>query len=109
VLLGTSWFMDMSTPDRYGFLHPTGTNVGGHEWRSIGADRDKRCPDGTRGAVRMVNSWGRKWANFGRAWVTFGDLDRLIKENGEAVTATEIRVAMFADVPSQTQIYSQMA
>jgi len=102
VLLGTTWYMGMSNPDKNDFLEVSGRDVGGHEWRAIGADRDKRCPDGSRGAVRMVNSWGYKWSDNGRAWVSFTDLDRLIKENGEAVTATEIRVAMFSDIKITT-------
>lgn len=92
IVVGTSWFMDMFTPDRMGFLEPTGEDVGGHEWLIIGADLDERCPDGGQGAVRMVNSWGRGWADHGRAWVSIKDLDFLIKHDGEAVTPLEIKV-----------------
>lgn len=91
VLVGTWWYLDMANPP-YGFLEARGENLGGHEWRIVGADRDKLCPDDTWGACRMVNSWGRGWGDKGRAWVSFNTLDRLIKEDGEAVTATEIRV-----------------
>lgn len=92
VLVGTDWFADMFEPKDH-FLHPTGDNQGGHEWRIIGADRDKHCPDGTHGAARMVNSWGSKWADHGRAWISFKDLDFLIKKDGEAVTVDELKVA----------------
>lgn len=94
VLVGTSWFVDMFTPAAPdGFIHPTGQDVGGHEWRIVGADRDKKCPDGTSGAVRMINSWGTGWGDQGRAWVSFKDLDFLIKNQGEAVTVDELKIA----------------
>jgi hypothetical protein len=93
VLVGTSWFKDMFTPDKEGFIHPQGENVGGHEWRIRGANRDRRCPDGTKGAVRMVNSWGVGWGDVGQAWLSFPDLDKLIKQDGEAVTVDEIKLA----------------
>jgi C1A family cysteine protease len=93
VLVGTTWYRDMFTPDKFGFIRPNGAEEGGHEWRIIGADRDLRCSDGTRGAVRMVNSWGHGWGDLGRAWVSFADLDKLVKNNGEAVTSDELKVA----------------
>jgi Papain family cysteine protease len=94
VLVGTSWFRDMFTPhNKTGFIHPTGADDGGHEWRIIGADRDKIGDDGKKGAVRMVNSWGKKWGLQGRAWIGFDDLDFLIKHDGEAVTVDELKVA----------------
>jgi hypothetical protein len=91
VLVGTNWLRDMFTPDHFGFIEAIGVVDGGHEWRIIGADRDKTCYDGSKGAVRMVNSWGRNWGDNGRAWVSFADLDKLIKAEGEAATATEIK------------------
>jgi C1A family cysteine protease len=41
----------------------------------------------------MVNSWGTGWGLKGRAYLTFETLDRLIKMEGEAAVATEIKVA----------------
>ena len=93
VLVGTNWYMDMFTPNVHnGFMEVSGTLAGGHEWRIIGADLDKHCPDASIGAVRMVNSWGYGWADHGRAWLSIKDLDKLIKDNGEAVTALEIKL-----------------
>lgn len=95
VIVGTWWTLDMfpATKTSHGYyLEPTGSNEGGHEWRIIGADRDRWTPDGSKGAVRMVNSWGTGWAEKGRAWVSFKALDHLIKDEGEAVTAPEIRL-----------------
>jgi hypothetical protein len=92
VVVGTNWWTDMFTPDRWGFLDAMGQIEGGHEYRLVGAYRDKTCPDGSKGAVRMVNSWGRGWGSGGRAWISFATLDKLIKDDGEAVTAPEIKL-----------------
>jgi hypothetical protein len=92
VLVGSDWFLDMMAVDRDGFIHPEGENYGGHEWRLVGTDLDRPTPNGTKGASRLVNSWGRKWAQIGRAWIANSDLDLLIKRNGEAVTSPEIKL-----------------
>lgn len=95
VLAGTNWTLDMfkgvKTSHGY-YLEPTGSNEGGHEWRIRGADRDRWTPDGSKGAVRMVNSWGKGWLEGGQARVSFRALDQLIKDQGEAVTSTEIKL-----------------
>lgn len=94
VLVGTTWFKDMFTPENdNGFIRPTGDESGGHEWRITGADLDRKAPDGTVGAVRMVNSWGVNWGDRGRAWVSIKDLDFLVKHDGEAVTVDELKIA----------------
>lgn len=93
VVMGTVWPMEMFTPDRHGYIEPKGEDAGGHAWLIIGANRNRRNPDGTRGAVRMINSWGDGWAQNGRAWITFNNLDWLIKEDGEACVATEVKMA----------------
>lgn len=96
VLVGTNWYEDFFTPTAPGdFLYPNKSKLaGGHEWRITGADRDKRCPDGTLGALRMVNSWGPAWADHGRAWISLPVMQRLLNEEGEAVTCPEIKVAL---------------
>jgi len=91
VVVGTNCFEHMANPDADGFMSPTGKDYGGHEYRIVGADRDKRCPDGTTGAVRMANSYGPNWGDNGRGWISFKDMDFLIKKDGEAVTAPEIK------------------
>lgn len=80
VMLGTDWTMDMFTPDRWGYIWPTGTSVGGHAYLLIGANRLRQNPDKTRGAVRILNSWGPNWGHYkGRAWMSFDTLDKLMK------------------------------
>lgn len=91
VVMGTTWTVDMSMPDDRGFISFTGQSLGGHAYLLTGVDRAKLCPDGSRGAVRMVNSWGRGWADGGRAFISFADLQRLIEDYGEACVASEVR------------------
>jgi len=85
----------MSTPDKYGYirLNKDEADDAGHAWLIIGADREARNPDGSHGRVTMINSWGPEWGKKGRAFITFPDLDKLIKLNGEAAVATELKVA----------------
>lgn len=95
VVVGTNWHMDMFTPRGDGYLEVRGSIVGGHEWRIVGADRNRIVPaecGGGKGAFRMVNSWGRGWGEQGRAWVSAHDLDGLLRADGEAVTALEKRL-----------------
>jgi C1A family cysteine protease len=91
VVMGTTWFLDMFTPDRHGYITPTGYPVGGHAWTIVGASRTRKNPDGSVGAVRMINSWGPNWGEKGRAWITFRDLQTLIDDYGEACVAQEIK------------------
>jgi hypothetical protein len=92
MVVGTDWYSGMSVPTSYlgaYFLRPLGSWQGGHAWAINGCDLRKPCPDGTVGAFRMVNSWGRGWADEGVAWVSLGDMQRLLSQYGEACTAIE--------------------
>ena len=93
VLVGTNFYGGMANPNAQDdFMTLDGELLGGHEYWIVGADLDKKCHDGSRGAFRMVNSWGRGFSDNGRAWLSQATLDRLLKEDGEAVTAIEIKV-----------------
>ena len=94
-VVGTWWKSDMDRPDDEGYIHASGGNRGGHAWLISGFSRLKRCPDGSTGAFRMQNSWGIGWGDRGRAWISFSDLDALIRDDGEAVAAVEVDL----DVP----------
>jgi hypothetical protein len=95
VQMGTIWDDGLSQPDPRGYLSPTTDTAddSGHAWIIVGADREARNPDGSSGRVTMVNSWGYEWAKKGRAFLTFDNVDKLIKMEGEAAVATEIKVA----------------
>lgn len=78
--IGTNWYDSMFSPVR-GFLMitPSSQVVGGHAYRVVGYNAKRR-------EFRMVNSWGRNWGQYGRAWLTEDTLARLLAEQGEAVT-----------------------
>lgn len=94
VCMGTLWTMDMFMPDRHGYIYPGGNLVDaeGHAFCLVGADIARTNPNGTHGAVHFPNSWGRRWGpNRGWSRITFDDLRTLIKNDGEAGVATELR------------------
>ncbi len=76
-VLGMNWYEGMFRPDESGFLRPTGRVAGGHALVCLGVN--------LRGEyVTLHNSWGRDWGVNGRARLAFGDLDRLLREDGDA-------------------------
>jgi hypothetical protein len=91
VVVGTDWLEPMFSPVK-GFvgLGDTYEPVGGHAYLLSGVDRAKRCPDGTAGAFRITNSWGRSWGVNGTAWISFRDFGVLLNNRGEAAVATEV-------------------
>jgi len=96
VEMGTVWDDSMSNPDKWGYIAPNKTEADdeGHAWTIVGADKQRRNPDGTVGRVTMINSWGEGWGDLrGRAYITFENLDRLIQMDGEAAVANEIKLA----------------
>lgn len=93
IVAGTVWLNNMFDPDKNGFLNVSGQQVGGHAYLLIGANKDKLCPDGSRGAIRIVNSWNREWGQSGRAWIAMADFDKLMADDGEAATATEVKLS----------------
>lgn len=80
VVLGINWYAGMFTPDQ-GRLHMTGAVVGGHAILAVGLDLTLR-------RVYLLNSWGSEWGSAGTAWVTFDDVERLLREQGEACVPT---------------------
>ena len=89
VVFGTNWYSGMMDDDKYGFIRPSGYVVGGHAYLVKGVNLDIDCRDGTKGALRIINSWGKSWAQGGYAWISLQDAARLITEFGEAATSTE--------------------
>lgn len=79
VAIGVKWYKSFQKPDCNGFVKIEGTEIrGGHAFELIGIDVEKRV-------VWAVNSWGKFWGKDGRFCFSFEDLDRLLKERGEAV------------------------
>lgn len=82
---GVAWYDSFFDPDREGSLTiaPGASVVGGHEFVLIGWDN-------ARGRIRMLNSWSRTWGQSGRAWLAAETFERLLREDGDACTPTEV-------------------
>jgi hypothetical protein len=83
VVVGTNWYNNMFYPDRRGIIRVGGRLAGGHAYLINGVDTNKKL-------FRLKNSWGRNWGQYGSAYISFSDMERLIKEYGEICFATEI-------------------
>lgn len=94
VLVGTPWYSGMFTPDPNGFVKPTGSVVGGHEYLVRGYSRPLK-------AFRCRNSWGNSWGigrgvkwagDGGEFWIDETTLYDLIwKQWGDAIGIEEAR------------------
>ncbi len=83
VVMGTNWYSGMMNPSDYGDrCEPSGVVVGGHAYCITGCNIK-------RGIARLLNSWGPGWAGDGAAAIDLEDLERLLREDGEACTAVE--------------------
>lgn len=79
VVVGTDWTDGMFSVDGNGYIWPSGRLVGGHGYLLVCANNNRVNPDGTIGAVRKLGSWGSQWGQKGRAWITYGVLNQLMK------------------------------
>ena len=77
VVLGINWYSGMSSPDSRGYIDVTGTLLGGHAILANEINTMRRV-------VRLHNSWGPNWGSKGNCFISFEELDRLLKEGGEA-------------------------
>lgn len=77
VLFGTIWTENgMFKPDSNGFVHPSGSVVGGHEYLVFGAN--------LRGQyLWALNSWGARWGLSGRFKIGFTDAATLLDQGGD--------------------------
>lgn len=83
VVVGTVWYRNMFFPNKTtGLVTASGNIVGGHAYVITGVDTKKRL-------FRIKNSWGRNWGLNGRAFISFNDMAKLIKLQGEICLAVE--------------------
>lgn len=82
VVVGTDWYNNMFYPDRNGFIKVTGYYVGGHAYDINGVDTVNKF-------FRIKNSWGKNWGKQGHAYISFTDMNRLIRLGGEVCLAIE--------------------
>jgi hypothetical protein len=82
VVVGTNWYNGMFYPDKNGLIRISGRIAGGHAYVINGVDTNKKL-------FRIKNSWGKNWGKAGSAYISFNDMTRLIRENGEICLALE--------------------
>jgi len=85
VVLGTLWYENMSRLDRSGYAIPSGRVLGGHAYLCIGYNKKRK-------AFKCLNSWGASWGVKGKFWISFKNMDFLVKKGGEACIALERNV-----------------
>jgi hypothetical protein len=77
VILGVDWFNNMVDPDENGIIRASGYVLGGHAILANGVNVKKKL-------VRLHNSWGPDWGLNGDCFISFDDLAKLLRRNGEA-------------------------
>lgn len=77
-VIGVSWFSGMHNIDRNKYIHANGRVVGGHCILCNSVHTKKK-------RFNLHNSWGKRWGNRGDAYISFSDMDKLLRMNGEAV------------------------
>lgn len=83
ISIGIPWLNSMFNPGPGALTHVDRRSgvAGGHQICLDGID-----PVHSR--VRFANSWGTSWGDNGWAWLTYADLQWLLGQGGDAVTAT---------------------
>lgn len=76
-ITGTDWMSDMDHPDEKGFVTPTGTLRGGHEYLGFGINVEEEY-------LLFLNSWGRwGWRGTGVFKMRFPDYNTLLERQGD--------------------------
>jgi hypothetical protein len=84
VVFGIPWLDSMYEPRPDGLLDCSGAVVGGHAILGRGLRLNARLRDVREPVVRLRNSWGRDWGVEGDGFIRVSDLERLLKDGGEA-------------------------
>ena len=82
-VIGTWWWSNMMDTTTNGAVSPTGYKMGGHAWLINGLNLRAKL-------FFCVNSWGEKWGKGGKFIITFSDMEKLLKDAGEACFFKEV-------------------
>lgn len=77
LIVGTNWYDAMFKPDKKGYVHPTGSVAGGHEYLALGIQYETKT-------ITFLNSWSASWGQNGRFYMTFTDFAALLADQGDA-------------------------
>lgn len=80
-VLGLNWYEGMFDVESCGYIHVNGRIAGGHAILCNGVDVKRKT-------FNLHNSWGPSWGVGGDATISWTDMDRLLKEDGEACIPT---------------------
>jgi hypothetical protein len=80
-VLGVTWYSDMFDTDKRGFIHASGDIMGGHAILCHGFNVKGQY-------FKLHNSWGSSWGNNGECKISYTDMNKLLKDRGEAVIPT---------------------
>lgn len=89
LLVGTVWTESMFEPTPHGVMEVSGEVVGGHEWIV-----DEYVPVQSRGGAASwdliggTTSWGTGFGVGGRFYLTVGNFDRLLRQDGDVIVLT---------------------
>jgi C1A family cysteine protease len=70
----------MGNVDQYGYIWPTGRVTGGHCILAKGVDIENK-------RFTLHNSWGTGWGMGGDCFISFGGMEKLLRQKGEAAFA----------------------
>jgi papain like protease len=77
---GVPWYPSQFTPDADNVIHVDDSvePAGGHQVCIVANDTKLR-------RVKIRNSWGVGWGDQGHAWISWDDLDKLLRQGGDVV------------------------
>jgi len=75
---GLKWYEGMLDTDAKGYIHPTGKRIGAHCILCTAIDIKKQ-------RFTLHNSWGKSWGMRGECYISFEDMNKLLKQRGEVV------------------------
>jgi len=71
LIIGVNWANEWMTPLADGQLSPAQSQAGGHCVAVVGYNDAYPCADGSKGALKIRNSWGAGWGNKGDCWMPY--------------------------------------
>lgn len=84
IIVGVNWYEGFDYPNANGLVKISGRPRGGHEFCLFGLDVKKQI-------VYARNSWGKNWGAGGNFSFSFSDMDRLLRENGDATVFVPLK------------------